>query len=63
MGAAEYVEHLDVLARWSRRIAQATGTFDVIVSPTMAVLPPSLGTISAADFDRVVRPEHMIAPE
>jgi amidase len=47
MGAAEYVEHLDVLARWSRRIAQATGTFDVIVSPTMAVLPPSLGTISA----------------
>jgi len=47
MGAAAYVEHLDVLARWSRRIAQATGPFDVIVSPTMAMLPPPLGTISA----------------
>jgi amidase len=46
MGAAEYVEHLDVLARWSRRIAQATGPYDVVVSPTMAVLPPALGTIS-----------------
>jgi amidase len=47
MGAADYVEHLDVLARWSRRIAQATGPFDVILSPTMATLPPALGTISA----------------
>lgn len=46
MTATEYVEHLDVLARWSRRIAQATGPLDVIVSPTMAVLPPRLGTIS-----------------
>jgi amidase len=47
MTATDYVEHLDVLARWSRRIARATGPYDVIVSPTMAVLPPALGTISA----------------
>jgi amidase len=47
MTAADYVEHVDVLSRWSRRIAQATGPYDLIVSPTMAMLPPPLGTISA----------------
>lgn len=47
MGAAEYVEHLDVLARWSRRIAQATASYDVLVSPTMATVPPPLGTLSS----------------
>ena len=47
MTATQYVEHIDVLARWSRRIAQATGPVDVVLSPTMAALPPRLGTISA----------------
>jgi amidase len=48
MTAVEHVEHLDVLARWSRRIAQATGPYDIVVSPTMAILPPLLGTLSGA---------------
>ncbi len=46
MTAPEHVEHLDVLARWSRRIATATGGFDLVLSPTMAVLPPPLGRLS-----------------
>jgi amidase len=46
MTAVEHVEHLDVLARWSRRIALATGPYDIILSPTMAILPPVLGTLS-----------------
>jgi amidase len=46
MAATEYVEAIDALARWSRRIAAVTGGVDVVLSPTMAVLPPKLGTLS-----------------
>jgi amidase len=46
MGAVEYVEAIDALARWSRRIAAATAPFDVVLSPTMAIVPPLLGTLS-----------------
>ena len=46
MSATTYVEQIDVLARWSRRIAQATAPYDVVLSPTMAILPPLLGTLS-----------------
>ena len=46
MTAPEYVEHLDVLARWSRRIAMATASVDILLSPTMAIVPPPLGTLS-----------------
>ena len=46
MTAPDYVEHLDVLARWSRRIAVATAPFDILLSPTMAIIPPLLGTLS-----------------
>ena len=47
MGAAELVGHGDTLAAWSRRIAAATAPYDLLLSPTMAVLPPVLGTLSA----------------
>ena len=46
MGAAELVGHHEALAAWSRRVAVATAPFDVLLSPTMAVLPPVLGTLS-----------------
>jgi amidase len=46
MSAATYVEQVDVLSRWSRRIAEATAPFDLLLSPTMAIVPPLLGTLS-----------------
>ncbi len=46
LGATAYVEMMDVLARWSRRIAARTAPYDLVLSPTLAVLPPLLGTMS-----------------
>ena len=42
----DLVDAVDRLARWSRKVADATSAFDVVLSPTMAILPPALGTLS-----------------
>ena len=44
--ALDLVRAVDAFAAWSRQIAAATGAFDVLLSPTMAILPPLLGTLS-----------------
>jgi amidase len=44
--AIQLVDAVDGLARWSRAVAAATSAFDVVLSPTMAILPPELGTLS-----------------
>jgi amidase len=44
--AIQLVDAVDRLARWSRHVAAATSAFDVVLSPTMAILPPELGTLS-----------------
>ena len=42
----QLVEAVDRLARWSRHVAAATSAFDVVLTPTMAILPPELGRLS-----------------
>jgi amidase len=42
----QLVDAVDRLARWSRKVAAATAAFDVVLTPTMAILPPELGTFS-----------------
>jgi amidase len=37
---------VDRLATWSRRIARGQAELDLLLTPTMAVLPPLLGTVS-----------------
>jgi amidase len=44
--ASQLIDAVDELGRWSRRIAAASGTFDVLLTPTMAIVPPELGTLS-----------------
>ncbi len=44
--ALDLVQAVDAFAAWSRQIAAATGGYDVLLSPTMAILPPLLGTLS-----------------
>jgi amidase len=44
--ALDLVRAVDSFAAWSREIAAATGAFDVLLSPTMAIQPPLLGTLS-----------------
>ncbi len=44
--ALDAVRAVDSFAAWSREIAAATGAFDVLLSPTMAIQPPLLGTLS-----------------
>lgn len=44
--AVDLVDAIDALAAWSRRIARATAIVDVLLTPTMAVLPPLLGQLS-----------------
>jgi amidase len=44
--ATDLVAATDRLATWSRRVAAATAAVDVLVTPTMAVLPPPLGRLS-----------------
>jgi len=47
-------EAVDRLARWSRHVAAATSAFNVVLTPTMAILPPELvrlsGDTSLADM-------------
>lgn len=45
--AIELVDATDALGRWSRQIAAATQPFDIVLTPTMASVPPRLGTLSA----------------
>ena len=42
----DLVRATDALAAWSRQIATATAEVDILVSPTMAIPPPLLGTLS-----------------
>ncbi|HEX4432337.1 MAG TPA: amidase family protein [Frankiaceae bacterium] len=44
--ALDVARAVDAFAVWSREIAAKTGVFDVLLSPTMAILPPLLGTLS-----------------
>ena len=44
--ALDLVQAVDAFAVWSRQIAAVTGEFDILLSPTMACLPPLLGTLS-----------------
>jgi amidase len=44
--ATDLVAATDRLATWGRRVAAATAAVDVLVTPTMAVLPPPLGRLS-----------------
>jgi amidase len=44
--AIQLIEATDQVARWSRRIAAETASFDALVTPTMAVIPPELGILS-----------------
>jgi amidase len=44
--AMQLIEAVDVLARWSRRIAASTSSTDVLLTPTMAVVPPELGILA-----------------
>jgi amidase len=41
-----YVAAIEALAAWSRRIAGVCAPYDIVLSPTMAILPPPLGTLS-----------------
>jgi amidase len=44
--AVDLVRAVDTLATWSRQIATVTASFDIVISPTMAIPPPVLGTLS-----------------
>jgi amidase len=48
VGAAEYLAAIERLQAWSRRMARWwTEDFDLLVTPTIALPPPLLGTIKA----------------
>jgi amidase len=44
--AIDVVNATDAFAAWSRHIAAAWAGFDILLSPTMAIPPPTLGTLS-----------------
>jgi amidase len=44
--AVDLVAATDALGAWSRAIAASTGTVDVLVTPTLPILPPVLGELS-----------------
>ncbi len=44
--AVDLVRAVDTLAAWSRQITAACAPYDVVISPTMAIQPPLLGTLS-----------------
>jgi amidase len=44
--AVDLVRATDAFAAWSRHIAAAWAGFDILLSPTMAIPPPPLGTLS-----------------
>jgi amidase len=45
--AVDLVSATDALATWSRAIASATSSVDVLLTPTLPLLPPPLGELSA----------------
>jgi len=44
--AVDVVAATDAVAAWSRRVAGGTAAVDVLVTPTMAIVPPPLGRLS-----------------
>ena len=44
--ALDYVRAVNQLADWSRQIAAVSSSYDLLLSPTMAIQPPVLGTLS-----------------
>jgi amidase len=44
--AVDLVAATDALGAWSRAIAASTGAVDVLVTPTLPILPPALGELS-----------------
>ncbi len=49
--AAQLIDAVDRIARWSRSIAAATDSVDVLLTPTMAIIPPELGVLSGTGSD------------
>jgi amidase len=49
----DYVEALETIRAWSRRVATwwSDDGFDLLVTPTMAALPPPIGTVQGEDAD------------
>jgi amidase len=50
MSAVELIEAVDRLATWSHAVASAYEHYDLLVTPTLAVVPPRLG-VMAPDAD------------
>jgi len=48
MSAADLMNAVSTLASWSRRIMAAYAGYDLLLSPTLPVLPPKLGELSPA---------------
>jgi amidase len=44
--ATQLIDAIDAIARWSRAIEAVSAAFDVLLTPTMAIVPPELGTLS-----------------
>jgi amidase len=44
--AVQLINATNELARWSRQIAVATAPFDLVLTPTLATVPPKLGILS-----------------
>ena len=49
MTAVELIDAVEQLAAWSRAIAEAYEAFDVLLTPTLAVVPPRLGIMDPAE--------------
>jgi len=45
LGAAELLAALDGMGRWSQALARCYGAYDLLLTPTLPVLPPRLGTM------------------
>jgi amidase len=46
LSAIQLINATNELARWSRQIAVATQPFDLVLTPTLAIVPPKLGILS-----------------
>ena len=56
MSAADLMNAVSTLATWSRRIMANYAGYDLLLSPTLPVLPPKLGVLSP------LRPAEEIGP-
>jgi len=45
--AIQLINATNELARWSRQIAVATAPFDLVLTPTLAIVPPKLASFRA----------------